>query len=136
VAKLSKRKATANQRQSGASETARNLWFAPIYAIQEAHAAFREIKRLDKSRSLRNGIYYVVLVDLVGSTKYRFSAVNERLTKRIERFVNACINAVSKCKPQSRVYFIKEIGDAVLLLFQHFPDVVRWRELVTRKLTN
>jgi class 3 adenylate cyclase len=101
--------------------------FAPAYAQEEAEVAFEKVMELQNQGVLRPGLYYVVLVDLVGSTKYMTEHGNEEGAKRIEYFVRAAWASVSRVTLRNLAIPIKEIGDAVLLLFQTFPDVLDWQ---------
>jgi hypothetical protein len=73
-----------------------------------------------------------VLVDLVGSTKFMTERGNEIGAKRIEYFVRAAWASISGITLRNMAIPIKEIGDAVLLLFQTFPDVIAWQSRRTR----
>lgn len=102
------------------------LKYAPAYAQKEAQEAIHKIADLQRQGIIRNGLYYIVLADLVGSTKYGVAHGNESLAKRIETFVLSSFNAFNDIQIRNAGLFIKEIGDAVLFVFQHFPDVLLW----------
>jgi class 3 adenylate cyclase len=102
------------------------LKYAPYYAQKEAQVAIEKVMELQSQGVLRNGLYYIVLADLVGSTKYGVSHGNEALAKRIEAFVLASFNALNAAQIRNLGLFVKEIGDAVLFVFQHFPDILLW----------
>lgn len=103
------------------------LKYAPAYAQEEAQLAIAKVVELQKQGVIRNGLYYIVLVDLVGSTKYTAEFGNDKAAKRIEYFVTSSFNALNEAEIRNIGLFIKEIGDAVLFIFQHFPDILRWR---------
>ena len=44
--------------------------YAPAYAQEEAKEAIAKVMDLQKQGVIRDGLYYIVLVDLVGSTEY------------------------------------------------------------------
>ena len=46
------------------------LKYAPAYAQDEARIAIEKIYELQRDGVIRDGLYYVVLMDLVGSTKF------------------------------------------------------------------
>ena len=102
------------------------LKYAPAYAQKEAQEAIYKVLDLQKQGVLRNGLYYVVLSDLVGSTKFGVNFGNEALSKRIQNFVISSFNALNEINIKNTSLFVKEIGDAVLFVFQHFPDILSW----------
>ena len=69
------------------------LKYAPAYAQEQAKEAIWKILDLQKQGIIRDGIYYVVLVDLVGSTKFGASHGNEQLAARIKRFITYSFDA-------------------------------------------
>jgi class 3 adenylate cyclase len=80
------------------------------------------------NRKLPNGIYYIVLGDLVGSTKFAAKWGDAAFTARIQTFVNAAKQAITNAKLSSNSgRFVKFVGDAVLIVFTHFPDIVQWQ---------
>jgi class 3 adenylate cyclase len=102
------------------------LKYAPAYAQEEAKEAIAKVMDLQKQGVLRNGLYYIVLSDLVGSTKYGVAHGNDALAKRIQNFVISSFNALNEVRITNIGLFVKEIGDAVLFVFQHFPDILLW----------
>ncbi len=110
------------------------LKYAPSYAKAEASSALNKLFELQSQGILRDGIYYIVLVDIVGSTKYAAEHGNLKLAERIKTFVTYSFNALSASKIKNNGIFLKEIGDAVLFIFQHFPDILKWRENLSQCL--
>ena len=104
------------------------LKYAPAYAKDEAGQALDKIIELQTQGIIRDGIYYIVLVDLVGSTKYSAEYGNAMMVERIRTFVTFSFNALTESKIRNTGIFLKEIGDAVLFIFQHFPDILKWRD--------
>lgn len=104
------------------------LKYAPAYARGEASAALDKIIELQSQGIIRDGIYYIVLVDIVGSTKFAAEFGNTRLSERIKTFVTHSFKALSESQIKNSAIFLREIGDAVLFIFQHFPDVLKWRD--------
>src|SRR4051794_5541624 len=83
---------------------------------------------MEDNQNIPDGIYYIVLADLVGSTKYGVKMGNAALTARIQTFVEASKEAIKNAKmSQNSGRFIKSVGDGVLIAFNHFPDVVQWQ---------
>ena len=79
-------------------------------------------------QNIPDGIYYIVIADLVGSTKVGAKWANAVLADRSLFFVQEAKRALEHAKMSSNSgRFIKSIGDAVLVVFSHFPDVVQWR---------
>lgn len=75
-------------------EIRREFWrFAPAYAQEEAEAALDKVIELQAQRVLRTGLYYIVLVDLVASTKFMVEHGNDRAAKRIQFFVQSASTA-------------------------------------------
>jgi class 3 adenylate cyclase len=104
------------------------LKYAPEYAKEEALAALDKIVELQSQGLIRNGIYYIVLVDLVGSTKFSAEYGNAKMSERIQHFVSSSFKALTSSNLTNSAIFLKEIGDAVLYVFQHFPDILKWRD--------
>lgn len=103
------------------------LKYAPVYAQEDASKALQKVIELQTQGLIRNGIYYIVLVDLVGSTKYSAKYGNSKGGDRIENFVKYSFKSLHGITLHNIGLFVKEIGDAVLFLFQHFPDILTWR---------
>jgi class 3 adenylate cyclase len=101
--------------------------FAPAYAEEQAEAALYKIIELQSQGLARSGLYYLVLVDVVGSTAFMAENGNDAAAKRIESFVTAAINAITHINLTNTAIFLKEIGDSVLLIFQCFPDILKWQ---------
>jgi class 3 adenylate cyclase len=79
------------------------------------------------TQPIQDGIYYIVLADLVGSTKFGAQMGDAALTARVSAFVEASKEALKNAKMSANSgRFVKQVGDGVLLLFNHFPDVVQW----------
>lgn len=104
------------------------LKYAPAYAKEEAAQALGKVVELQSQGIIRNGVYYIVLVDLVGSTKYSAEHGNDKMSERIKMFVTYSFQALTASKITNTAIFLKEIGDAVLFVFQHFPDILKWRD--------
>jgi class 3 adenylate cyclase len=103
------------------------LKYAPAYAMEEAKLAIDKIADLQSQGVIRSGLYYVVLVDVVGSAKFTAEHGNKLAIQRIEYFISSSFRALNSANIKNIALFVKEIGDAVLFIFQHFPDILRWR---------
>lgn len=101
--------------------------FAPAYAQEEAEAALEKIIELQSQGLALPGLYYPVLVDIAGSTAYMAEYGNQAADARIEHFVRSAIDAIGQTKLTNTAIFLKEIGDAVLLIFQCFSDILKWQ---------
>jgi class 3 adenylate cyclase len=83
---------------------------------------------MEPNPNIEDGIYYIVLADLVGSTKFGAKSGNEWMRIRVNAFAEAACKAIKHAKmTQNSGQFFKTIGDGVLLLFSHFPDVAQWK---------
>lgn len=109
--------------------------FAPAYARTQAETALNKIIELQSQGLARSGLYYLVLVDIVGSTAYITEHGNSAGDQRIEHFVKSALDAIVHIELTNTAIFIKEIGDAVLLIFQCFPDVLKWQDQFESHLT-
>ena len=110
------------------------LKYAPAYAQQEAAEAIWKVRELQSQGVIRDGVYYIVLMDLVGSTKFAAENGNDAAKIRIEQFISASFAALNEAPKKNLGLFIKEIGDAVLYIFQHFPDVLCWKAALDKEL--
>ncbi|MBE0545226.1 MAG: hypothetical protein IH623_28135 [Verrucomicrobia bacterium] len=69
---------------------------------------------------------YIVLADLVGSTTFTSEFGNDVGIARTREFEKAAREPLAYTLPPTSGKFVKTVGDAVLLVFDHFPDVVSW----------
>ncbi len=98
----------------------------PHYARDDAIDAMRQVMKVERSRLFRPGLYYIVLSDLSRSTEASAVLGTELNKKRIESFILRCIECLSYINPENYFWFVREIGDAVLLLFSSFRDAFTW----------
>lgn len=73
------------------------LKYAPAYAKDEAAAAIGKVIQLQSQGVLRKGVYYLVLADLVGSTRLAAENGNEALSDRVQLFVKSAIDSTVLC---------------------------------------
>lgn len=98
----------------------------PGYARHAALEAINKVRDLEKANLFRPGLYYVALIDLVGSTKASLHLGHDLNTRRIETFIAATVEALGQITPRNYVQFVKEIGDASLFIFSSFNDLFSW----------
>jgi class 3 adenylate cyclase len=111
-----------------------NLDHIPSYGRRDAEIAIDQIRDLERNAYFRPGLYYIVLVDLCGSTKASAEIGADANTARIQSFVGATIQAWRDIQPRSLVQFVKAIGDASLFIFSNFQDILDWHdELLVRQ---
>lgn len=98
----------------------------PHYAREGAIEAIRQVMALEKKQLFRPGLYYIVLSDLSRSTeaaRHLGSALNKR---RVESFILKSLEALGSVDLENYAMFLREIGDAVLILFSSFNDILNW----------
>jgi len=98
----------------------------PHYARDAAVEAIRRVRDLERRHVFRPGLYYIVLSDLCRSTEVSARLGAELNKKRIETFVSKCIEILGDSEKRNYYLFLREIGDAVLVLFSSFQDVYEW----------
>ncbi len=100
----------------------------PHYARGEALAALLHVREMEEEHVFRPGLYYTVLSDLCRSTEASLVLGNEISKKRIETFILTCVDALGHIETTNYHLFLREIGDAVLMLFSSFEDAYGWWE--------
>lgn len=98
----------------------------PHYARFEALEALLHVRQMEKDHVFRPGLYYTVLADLCRATEASLVLGNEISKKRIETFILTCVDALGHIRTQNYHLFLREIGDAVLMLFSSFDDAYEW----------
>jgi hypothetical protein len=98
----------------------------PHYAREEALGALLHVREMEKEHVFRPGLYYTVLSDLCRATEASLVLGNEISKKRIETFILTCVDALGHIETTNYHLFLREIGDAVLLLFSAFEDAYQW----------
>lgn len=98
----------------------------PHYARDQALFAIQNVRSLERKRVFRPGLYYIVLSDLCRSTKASVHLGNKLNRKRVETFILTCIEALGCFDPRNYFLPVREVGDAVLILFSSFADVHQW----------
>jgi hypothetical protein len=98
----------------------------PHYARYEALDALLHVRKMEKENVFRPGLYYTVLSDLCRATEASLVLGNEVSKKRIETFILTCVDALGHIETTNYHLFLREIGDAVLMLFSSFDDAYQW----------
>jgi len=100
----------------------------PHYAREQALFAIESVRSMERKRVFRPGLYYIVLSDLCRSTEASVALGHDLNRKRVETFILTCIEALGYIAPRNYFLPIREVGDAVLILFSSFADVHDWWE--------
>ncbi len=74
----------------------------------------------------RPGLYYIVLSDLCHSTQSAARLGQDLNKKRVESFILKCVETLGYMHPRNYFMFLREVGDAVLILFSSFADAHEW----------
>lgn len=98
----------------------------PHYCRGEALEALLHVREMEKEHLFRPGLYYAVLSDLCRATQASLVLGNDISRKRIETFILTCVDALGHIETTNYHLFLREIGDAVLLLFSSFEDAYLW----------
>lgn len=98
----------------------------PHYARGEALGALLQVREMEQQHVFRPGLYYAVLSDLCRATEASLVLGNEISRQRIETFILTCVDALGHIQTTNYHLFLREIGDAVLLLFSSFEDAYHW----------
>lgn len=98
----------------------------PHYARYEALDALLRVREMEKNHVFRPGLYYVVLSDLCRATEASLVLGNDISRNRVETFILTCVDALGHIETTNYHLFLREIGDAVLILFSSFKDAYEW----------
>jgi class 3 adenylate cyclase len=102
----------------------------PRYARNDAIKSVLKVRELEDSQLLRPGLYYIALIDMCGSTNASSVLGIETNKERIEQFIRYAIQGLQNVRLRNEAQFIKDIGDAALLLFSAFQDIIKWSAAV------
>ena len=100
--------------------------YIPHYAWREALSALLHVREMEAQHVFRPGLYYAVLSDLCNATEASLVLGNYYSKRRIETFILTCVDALGHIEATNYHLFLREIGDAVLLLFSSFEDAHEW----------
>lgn len=106
----------------------------PGYALMPAVNAIRKVRDMEEASLFRSGLYYIVMADLMDSSKFNAKYGDKAGDIRIEWFHTCAITALGVAPPSNYASYLKAIGDAALLIFSSFADVVRWSDRFTAEL--
>ena len=106
------------------------LSYVPAEARNDAIAAINKVKKLEEQKFFRPCLYYVVLIDLAGSTPASARLEPDENIKRIKQFTGFTVEALKKLPARNIEVFLSEIGDASLFLFTNFEDILNWAGMV------
>jgi len=98
----------------------------PHYCLEDAIIAIRVIQQMERRSMFRPGLYYIVLSDLCHSTESAAQLGQELNKKRVESFILKCVETLGYMEPKNYFMFLREVGDAVLILFSSFADAHEW----------
>jgi hypothetical protein len=98
----------------------------PHYARYEALDALLRVRDMEKNHVFRPGLYYIVLSDLCRATEASLVLGNDISGKRVQTFILTCVDALGHIETTNYHLFLREIGDAVLMLFSSFKDAYEW----------
>jgi hypothetical protein len=98
----------------------------PHYAREGALDAIRHVMELEERQLFRPGLYYILLSDLCRSTEASLHLGAELNRLRVETFILNCIEALGSIELENYAMFLREIGDAVLIIFSSFRDILEW----------
>lgn len=98
----------------------------PHYARYEALDALLHVRDMEKNHVFRPGLYYIVLSDLCRATEASLVLGNDISRSRVQTFILTCVDALGHIETTNYHLFLREIGDAVLILFSSFKDAYEW----------
>jgi predicted transcriptional regulator len=78
---------------------------------------------------LRDGLFYIVLVDLAGSTLASSRMNSIAFNEWIKKFLQITKEALSS-KTRNLAVYVKSVGDGALFLFRNFDDILEWKNKV------
>ena len=107
----------------------------PIYARVPAADAIARVMEMERKSLFRPGLYYIVLADLTGNTKFNATYGNAHADIRVQWFHTAVIKAIGEIMPLNYITFSKTIGDASLLIFSSILDVINWSQKLNNNLS-
>lgn len=107
----------------------------PIYARKPAVDAIIKVQEMEKKTQFRPGLYYIVLADLRGNTAFNAKYGNAEGDVRVEWFQTTVVQTIGEIDIHNYVAFNKTIGDAALVIFSSFADVLAWSKRLTTNLS-
>jgi hypothetical protein len=83
-------------------------------------------KKAGPKSTPKDGLYYLLLIDMIGSTRYLAEHGNQRTVARINQMMRGIKKGCEIGNYDKDVFFLKEIGDAALLAFEGFNDLLEF----------
>jgi len=87
------------------------------------------VVEVGKKHHLRDGLYYLVLIDVAGSTLASSKMNGSEFHEWVKKFIRIAKEALNIRKRNLSV-FVKSIGDGALFLFRNFDDILDWKNKV------
>jgi len=94
-----------------------------------------KIRKLEEEKKVEPGLYYIVLIDLVGSTAAAGQLDPQENIDRNNKFIEFTRNAINNNSRNSINYLLQQ-KDASLILFSNFEDILDWQKQVMESLKN
>lgn len=88
-----------------------------------------DVIEIGRKYHLRDGLFYIVLIDLAGSTNASLKMEGVVFDEWIKRFLSITKEALNT-KRRNLAVFVKSIGDGSLFLFRNFNDILEWKNRV------
>jgi hypothetical protein len=101
----------------------------PGYVKQSAKEAIYRVREMERKTLFRPGLYYILLIDMIESTKLIGEVGHEIAKRKIEWFITACVETLGQIRPENFSLFVKDIGDATLFIFSSIDDLLNWIEV-------
>lgn len=103
------------------------------HTLDKIHVMDAEVQEgvieVGKKHNLKDGLFYVALIDLAGSTIASSKMSGAEFNDWIKKFIGITRDALN-IKKRNLGVFVKSIGDASLFLFRNFYDVLDWKNKV------
>jgi predicted transcriptional regulator len=98
--------------------------------IQNRNAEIQDgVVEIGKKHKLHDGLYYLVLIDISGSTVASSKMKGSEFHEWIRKFMGMAKEALITRK-RNLCVFVKSTGDGALFLFRNFDDILDWKKKV------
>lgn len=108
----------------------------PIYARKGAVDAIIKVRQMESESLFRPGLYYIVLADLRKNTAFNAKYGDAEGDVRVEWFQTCVVQSLGEIPHRNYAAYVKAVGDAALLVFSSFEDVVAWSDKLTINLAS
>ena len=92
-----------------------------------------KIRKLEEENQIQSGLYYIVLIDLVGSTNAAGKMDPQENIERINKFIGFTKSAINN-NSRNKIEHLLQIKDASLILFCNFEDILDWYKKISELL--